>query len=122
MFTVAFWKDATERALKTFAQFFVVLAGAGALNVFTLDWKTNIGLSLGGALLSYATSIVSAEIGVKNSASLVSTDEPNPAPLAKAAPPAPAPKPVTKLQVAKKAPAKKAPAKKTPVKKAPPKK
>lgn len=75
MFSIGFWKDATERALKTFAQFFVVLGGAGALNVFTLDWKTNLGLSLGGALLSYATSIVSAGIGEKHSASLVKTDE-----------------------------------------------
>lgn len=75
MFSIGFWKDATERALKTFAQFFVVLGGAGALNVFTLDWKTNLGLSLGGALLSYATSIASAGIGEKHSASLVKVDE-----------------------------------------------
>lgn len=75
MFSIGFWKDATERALKTFAQFFVVLGGAGALNVFTLDWKTNLGLSLGGALLSYATSIVSAGVGEKHSASLVNIDE-----------------------------------------------
>lgn len=75
MFSANFWKDATERALKTFAQFFVVLGGAGALNVFTLDWKTNLGLSLGGALLSYATSIVSVEIGKSKTASLVKIPE-----------------------------------------------
>lgn len=65
MFTVQFWKEATERALKTFAQFIVVLGAAGTLNVFAIDWKTNLGLALGGMLLSYATSIVSANIGPK---------------------------------------------------------
>ena len=65
MFTVKFWKEATERALKTFAQFILVLGTANTFNVFTVDWKTNLGLALGGALLSYATSIVSANIGPK---------------------------------------------------------
>lgn len=65
MFTVQFWKEATERAVKTFAQFIIVLGAAGTLNVFAVDWKTNLGLALGGTLLSYATSIVSANIGPK---------------------------------------------------------
>lgn len=72
MFTKKFWMEATERALKTFAQFIIVLGAAGTFNVFTVDWKTNIGLALGGVLLSYATSIVSAGIGPeKGSPSLV---------------------------------------------------
>lgn len=65
MFTVKFWKEATERALKTFAQFILVLGAAGTFNVFEVDWATNLGLALGGALVSYATSIVSANIGPK---------------------------------------------------------
>ena len=72
MFTKKFWIEASERALKTFAQFILVLGAAGTLNVFTVDWKTNIGLALGGALLSYASSLVSANIGPdKGSPSLV---------------------------------------------------
>lgn len=72
MFTKKFWIEATERALKTFAQFIIVLGAAGTFNVFIVDWKTNIGLALGGVLLSYATSIVSAGIGPeKGSPSLV---------------------------------------------------
>lgn len=72
MFTKKFWIEASERALKTFAQFILVLGAAGTLNVFSVDWKTNIGLALGGALLSYATSLVSANIGPdKGSPSLV---------------------------------------------------
>jgi len=72
LFTKKFWKEATERAVKTFAQFFIVLAGATAFNLFTVDWKTNLGLALGGLVLSYCTSIVSSEIGPKkNDPSLV---------------------------------------------------
>jgi hypothetical protein len=71
MFTKLFWKDATERAIKTFAQFYVTLAATQALDVFTMDWKALIGVSVGGALLSYATSLVSAQIGVKGTPSLV---------------------------------------------------
>jgi hypothetical protein len=71
MFTKKFWIEATERAVKTFAQFVLVLGAAGSINVFSVDWQTNLGLALGGALLSYATSIVSAGIGTKGTPSLV---------------------------------------------------
>lgn len=72
MFTKEFWKEATERAIKTFAQFILVLGTADTFNVFTIDWKTNLGLALGGMLFSYATSIVSANIGPrKNDPSLI---------------------------------------------------
>jgi hypothetical protein len=77
MFNKVFWLEATERAVKTLAQFVIVLGSAGALNVFTVDWQTNIGLALGGALLSYATSIVSAGINKNDTPSLVNTEEKN---------------------------------------------
>ena len=50
MFTRKFWKEATERALKTFAQFILVVGSADTFNVFTIDRKTNLGLALGGAI------------------------------------------------------------------------
>ena len=71
MFTKKFWIESTERALKTFAQFILVLGTAGSFNVFNVDWATNLGLALGGALLSYATSIISAGVGTKGTPSLV---------------------------------------------------
>jgi hypothetical protein len=71
MFNKVFWLESTERAVKTLAQFIIVLGAAGTLNVFTVDWQTNIGLALGGALLSYATSIVSAGVTKNHSPSLV---------------------------------------------------
>ncbi len=71
MFTLAFWKAATERALKSGAQFVLVTIGFGlvagtqtsetadVLNAFTLNYVTLGGVFLGGAIVSYLTSIVS---------------------------------------------------------------
>lgn len=71
IWTKAFWQDATERAIKTLAQVILALGAAGALNAFEVDWITVAGIGLGAALLSYASSIVSAEIRKSGSASLV---------------------------------------------------
>ena len=66
-----FWRDATERAIKTFAQVILAIGAAGALNAFQVDWVTVIGVALGATLLSYASSIVSAEIRKTHTASLI---------------------------------------------------
>jgi hypothetical protein len=59
-----FWLKATERAIKTLAQTFLSLTAAATLfDAFSADWQTLAGVSLGAAVLSYATSIVSANIG-----------------------------------------------------------
>lgn len=72
MFTKQFWIDASERALKTFAQtFLAMVASVSVFDAFTADWLTLFGVSLGAAFLSYLTSIVSAEIGDHGTASLV---------------------------------------------------
>ena len=73
MFTKKFWLEASERAIKTLAQTFLSLTAADTVfNVFASDWQTLLGASIGAALLSYATSIVSANIGPKkDSPSLV---------------------------------------------------
>lgn len=83
MFKKLFWAEASERALKTLAQFFITLTAGTAFDVFSADWKTIVGLSLGGMILSYATSILSYKVGKTGTPSLVV--EPEPAPL----PPAP---------------------------------
>lgn len=74
MFTKAFWIQASERALKTVAQTFLAMAAAvGVFDAFKADWQTLLGVSIGAGLLSYATSIVSAEIGDHGDPSLVKT-------------------------------------------------
>lgn len=80
MFNKVFWAEASERALKTLAQFFVTLTAGTAFNVFNADWQTIVGLSLGGMILSYATSILSYKVGKTGTPSLVSEPEPEPVP------------------------------------------
>jgi len=63
MFTVAFWKAAGERAVKTFLQtyFAVALAGDAVLNVFEFTWVgPELGIALGAALLSLVSSGLSS--------------------------------------------------------------
>ena len=61
MFTLAFWKAATERAIKTGAQSIltVYFVGDVALNAFQADWGNMAGIGLGGLALSYLTSLAS---------------------------------------------------------------
>ena len=72
MFTLTFWKAATERALKSGAQFVLLTIGGGfaagaagneTINAFLLDFPTLGGVFAGGLIVSYLTSVVSAPIG-----------------------------------------------------------
>jgi hypothetical protein len=79
MWTAAFWRGATERALKTVAQVLVLLLAGDGTNVLAVDWWT-VGGAVGGAvLLSLATSVLSSAsgIGPAGSPSLVD-DQPVP--------------------------------------------
>lgn len=75
MYTKEFWLRATERAIKTFAQFVIVLFTADAFNLLALDWVQAGAAALAGVVVSYATSIVSANIGEKGSPSLVDSEQ-----------------------------------------------
>lgn len=74
MFTKEFWKAAAERAIKTFAQTLVVLLGADAVDVLTLDWIHLGSLSLGAALVSVLTSIGSAAVSKQPGPSLTDAE------------------------------------------------
>lgn len=64
MFELGFWRDATERALKTAAQAALLFLGADqALDAVSADWASTGSFALGGAVLSYLTSIISAPFG-----------------------------------------------------------
>lgn len=77
MFTLLFWKQAAERALKTAGQFGVLAIGTVAFTNVEQVIPTGkaVGLSmLFGAALSVLTSMASVNIGGKGSPSLVSEE------------------------------------------------
>ena len=72
MFTVAFWKAAAERAVKTAAQALILVwpVADGALNLWQIDPAEAVGIAVGGALLSLLTSLASGRVGDRGSPSL----------------------------------------------------
>jgi len=75
IFTKKFWIESSERAIKTAAQTFLALDVGESVNLLTIDWVNMLGVAGGAALLSYATSIVSASITKRPSPSLVKEDD-----------------------------------------------
>lgn len=72
MWSKIFWLQVLERAIKSFAQSAILAIGASkGFNLFTLDWRSLAGFALGGMLLSVLTSIASANVGPRESPSLV---------------------------------------------------
>lgn len=59
MWTIQFWKDLLERALKSAAQALVLVLGGATLDVWHLDWKMLVSVILSAFGLSALTSITS---------------------------------------------------------------
>jgi hypothetical protein len=75
VFTVIFWKQTAERAIKSAAQALLGLwIGAEAFNAWDIDWKKAGGVALGAVILSVLTSLASVGVSQKDSPSLVKTD------------------------------------------------
>jgi ElaB/YqjD/DUF883 family membrane-anchored ribosome-binding protein len=70
MFTLKFWKDAIERALKTAAQAGIVVIGTSQL-VTEVNWVVVVSGAALGFILSILTSVASSAFGDGDSASLV---------------------------------------------------
>jgi len=75
MFTKTFVMQLVERAIKTFAQTFVALAGASQMDWLNLDWQHLAATSAIAAGLSVLTSIASDKVGPANTPSTVSMYE-----------------------------------------------
>ena len=71
---MTFLKDLGERAVKTFLQaYFAAAIVAGTFNAFEFDWfGPQLGVALGATVLSIVSSLLSAPVGSRNDASLVS--------------------------------------------------
>ena len=75
MFTKNFVRQLIERAVKTFAQTVVALAGASQMDWLNLDWAQLFATAAIAAGLSVLTSIASDRIGPGNTPSVVSIYE-----------------------------------------------
>ena len=64
--TVAFWKMAGERAIKTVAQSALAFIGSGSVGLFDLNWPNLLSVALGAGLLSILTSIAIPSAETKN--------------------------------------------------------
>lgn len=73
MFTKSFVLQSLERAVKTFAQTIVALAGAAQMDWMSLDWWHILATAGIAAALSVLTSIASDKIGPTDSPSMVDT-------------------------------------------------
>jgi hypothetical protein len=78
MFTLAFWKAAGERAVKTFAQSFIASL-AVAYGLEGVDWKAALSAAALATLLSVLSSVASSQIGGPGP-SVVDAEKLNPPP------------------------------------------
>jgi len=75
MWTLDFWKQAGERAVKTAAQAALAFFVVGQTVLPELDWAAIGGAAAVGAIASVLTSLVSAPFGPEESPSLVKVSE-----------------------------------------------
>lgn len=61
LWTAAFWRGATERAIKTFAQALVAVIGVGAVGLLDVDWIGAVSAALLATVVSLLTSIGNAD-------------------------------------------------------------
>lgn len=71
MWTVQFWKQATERAIKTVAQTALAMWSASTFDLLAADLLGTLGVALGAGVLSILTSLASAGVKHDDSPSLV---------------------------------------------------
>lgn len=75
MWTLGFWKESVERAVKTAAQTAVAFFVVGETGVADVDWATVGSVAFVAAVASVLTSLASAPFGPADSPSLVHGDE-----------------------------------------------
>jgi hypothetical protein len=61
LWTSAFWKGASERAVKTFAQTLAAVFVVGTTGLLDVDWQASLSVAGAAALASLLTSIGNAD-------------------------------------------------------------
>jgi hypothetical protein len=74
MFTIKFWKDATERAIRTAAQALLALWATDVAGVLAIDWLQAGSVAGLAALTSILMSIVATGVADKGTTSFVKED------------------------------------------------
>jgi len=67
----AFWKQASERAVKTAIQVFVALLSVGNVGVLNAPWTAALSTAAMAALLSVLTSVISEPVGQRQTPSII---------------------------------------------------
>lgn len=77
MWTVSFWKQTAERAVKTFGQAALSALGVNALGLVEVPWLQVLDIAALAGVISVLTSVVSGGVntGEPTSPSLVSTTQ-----------------------------------------------
>lgn len=76
MWTTIFWRDAIERAIKTFAQATLATLGMGQIDVLNTNWVGAVSVGAGAAVVSVLTSLGSEPFGRGGTASATKAVEP----------------------------------------------
>jgi Putative lactococcus lactis phage r1t holin len=76
VFTLVWLKDAAERALKTFAQSLLATLTLNGVDILHLDWGQALAAAATATAISLLTSVVSAGVGSKGTASLTNAAQP----------------------------------------------
>ena len=61
LWSIAFWRGAAERAVKTFAQSLVAVIGVGAVGLLDVDWLGALSAATLATVISLLTSIGNAD-------------------------------------------------------------
>jgi len=71
MFTITFWKDAGERALRTAAQALIALWATGVTGILDVDWAQAGSVAVFASVMSVLMSVAATGRGNKESASIL---------------------------------------------------
>lgn len=71
--STVFWKDAVERAVKTFAQTVLATVSTGEIfeSVVNIDWSNGLAIGATAVIVSLLTSVVTAGVANNGTASVV---------------------------------------------------